>query len=36
MAHYHAELNALRLSLRARNLHRLDTIDPAPAAMLRP
>src|ERR1700704_3463922 len=26
MAHYNAELNALRLSLRARNLHRLDTI----------
>ena len=26
MAHYSAELNALRLSLRARNLHRLDTI----------
>jgi hypothetical protein len=26
MDHYHAELNALRLSLRARNLHRLDSI----------
>jgi hypothetical protein len=26
MAHYHTELNALRLSLRARNLHRLDSI----------
>jgi hypothetical protein len=29
MAHYNSELTALRLSLRARNLHRLDTIADA-------